>query len=123
MIMFCGFTSGGAPGGLSAATLTADFGWQGVLVLGGVLPLVLAAVLLFILPESVRFLVLKGGRAAQVARILRRIDPAAPLIAAQFTGVRRVKGSTIGQLFKPGLVAGTLRLWFTSPPSPPNPAS
>ena len=49
MVMFCGFTLGGALGGLSAAVLIADFGWQGVLVLGGVLPLVLAAALLFLL--------------------------------------------------------------------------
>jgi MFS transporter, AAHS family, 4-hydroxybenzoate transporter len=79
MIMFCGFTLGGALGGLSAAVLIADFGWQSVLILGGILPLVLAVVLLFRLPESVRYLVLKGGSDAKVAGILHRIDPAAPL--------------------------------------------
>src|ERR687898_2405169 len=40
MVMFCGFTMGGAAGGLAAAELIADFGWEGVLILGGVLPLV-----------------------------------------------------------------------------------
>jgi AAHS family 4-hydroxybenzoate transporter-like MFS transporter len=113
MIMFCGFTLGGALGGLSSAVLIADFGWQGVLVLGGVLPLVLAIVLLFLLPESVRYLVLRGGRDAQVAKILHRIDPVAPVQGATFVGVRRVEGSPVGQLFKPGLVAGTLLLWAT----------
>src|SRR4051794_1339480 len=113
MIMFCGFTLGGALGGLSAAVLIADFGWQGVLVLGGVLPLVLAVGLLFLLPGSVRYLVLKGGRDAQVASILPRIAPAAPVQGATFFGVRRVEGSPVGQLFKPGLVRGTLLLWVT----------
>jgi MFS transporter, AAHS family, 4-hydroxybenzoate transporter len=113
MLMFCGFTMGGALGGLSAATLIADFGWQGVLILGGALPLVLAAVLVFLLPESVRYLVLKGGRDEKVAGILRRVDPAAPVDGARFVGVRRVEGSPVRQLFLPGLAAGTLLLWLT----------
>src|SRR3984893_13976470 len=87
MVMFCGFTLGGALGGLSAAMLIADFGWQGVLLLGGILPLLLAAVLLFRLPESVRYLVLKGGSDARVAGILHRIDPATLLGGSHFVGV------------------------------------
>ncbi len=113
MVMFCGFTMGGALGGLSAATLIADFGWQGVLILGGALPVVLAAVLAFLLPESVRYLVLKGGQDAQVSAVLRRFDPQASLDGARFVGVRRVEGSPVRQLFNPGLVAGTLLLWVT----------
>ncbi|MCK8786309.1 aromatic acid/H+ symport family MFS transporter [Roseomonas sp. NAR14] len=113
MAMFCGFTLGGALGGLSAAALIADFGWQGVLVLGGVMPLVLAVVLLFVLPESVRYLVLKGGQDARVAAILRRVDPSAPLDGARFVGIRPGKGSPVRQLFAPGLAAGTLLLWTT----------
>ena len=113
MIMFCGFTLGGALGGLSAAMLITDFGWQGVLILGGLLPLALGAVLLVSLPESVRYLVLKGGRDAKVARLLRRIDPNASLEGASFTGVRRVEGSPVRQLLKPGLAAATLLLWLS----------
>jgi AAHS family 4-hydroxybenzoate transporter-like MFS transporter len=114
MVMFCGFTMGGALGGLSAAALIADFGWEGVLILGGVLPLVLAAVLLFLLPESVRYLVLKGGQDARVGAILRRVDPEeAPLDGTRFVGVRRVEGSPVALLFKGGLAAGTLLLWLT----------
>ena len=113
MTMFCGFTMGGALGGLSAAALVADFGWQGVLILGGVLPLLLAVVLLFVLPESVRYLVLQGGNDARVAGILKRVDPVPELDGAQFTGVRKVPGSPVRQLFNPGLVAGTLLLWLT----------
>lgn len=113
MIMFCGFTMGGALGGLSAAALIADYGWQGVLVLGGALPLVLAVVLLFLLPESARYLVLKGGEDDRVATILRRLDPKAALDGARFTGVRRAEGSPVRQLFTSGLAAGTLLLWTT----------
>jgi AAHS family 4-hydroxybenzoate transporter-like MFS transporter len=110
-VMFCGFTIGGAFGGLAAAGIIAHYGWQGVMILGGVLPIVLAVVLIFVLPESPRYLVLKGGRDEEVAAILRRIDPQAPLDGARFVGVRKAKGSPIGQLFTRDLMVGTLLLW------------
>jgi AAHS family 4-hydroxybenzoate transporter-like MFS transporter len=113
MIMFCGFTMGGALGGLSAATLISDFGWQGVLIVGGVLPLVLAAVLLLLLPESVRYLVLRGGNDARIVRILEKIDPSAKLAGEQFASAHRPEGSPVSQLFKPAFVAGTILLWVT----------
>ena len=112
-LMFCGFTIGGAFGGLAAAGIIAHYGWQGVLILGGVLPLILAVVLVFMLPESVRYLVLKGGQDARVADILRHVDPQASLEDAHFVGVRKVEGSPVGQLFTRDLMAGTLLLWVT----------
>jgi AAHS family 4-hydroxybenzoate transporter-like MFS transporter len=112
-VMFCGFTIGGASGGLAAAGLIAHYGWQSVLILGGILPIVLAVVLLFVLPESVRYLVLKGGQDAHVAAILRRVDPKAPLDGAHFIGVRVVQGFPVRLLFTRDLMAGTLLLWLT----------
>src|ERR1700709_1079601 len=38
MIMFCGFSVGGALGGLLAAALIPQFGWRSVVVLGGAAP-------------------------------------------------------------------------------------
>ena len=52
LTMLCGATLGGVFGGLSTAALVADFGWQGVLVLGGLLPLVFAAALVLFAPEA-----------------------------------------------------------------------
>ncbi len=60
-LMFCGFPLGAAVGGFLAAWLIPHFGWRSVLVLGGVVPLGLAAILLVVLPESVRYLVVSGG--------------------------------------------------------------
>lgn len=113
MIMFCGFTLGGASGGLAAAGLVATHGWEGVLVLGGIIPIVLAVALFFLLPESVRYLVLKGGQDAKIASILRRIDPKASLVDTHFVGVHRVVGSPVGHLFRRDLLAGTVLLWIT----------
>ncbi len=53
------------------------YGWQSVLVLGGVMPLLLAVALIFLLPESVRYLVVKQHPAQRIAAILRHIRAAA----------------------------------------------
>src|SRR5208337_4983083 len=50
--MFCGFPLGAALGGFLAAWIIPNFGWRGVLLLGGATPLVLAVLILFALPES-----------------------------------------------------------------------
>lgn len=51
--MFCGFTLGAAAGGLVAAAIIPAFGWRSVFIVGGVVPLLLAAVSIFLLPESI----------------------------------------------------------------------
>ncbi|WP_052285162.1 MFS transporter [Kluyvera genomosp. 1] len=67
-LMFCGFTLGSALGGIVSAQLVAVIGWHGILVLGGVLPLMLFFALLVALPESPRWLVRRQRPQAQVAR-------------------------------------------------------
>lgn len=52
--MFCGFPLGATLGGFVSAPLIQAYGWQSVFVVGGLMPLMLAPVLLFLLPESVR---------------------------------------------------------------------
>ncbi|QGN38889.1 MFS transporter [Klebsiella oxytoca] len=54
-LMFCGFTLGSALGGVVSAQLVPLIGWPGILVLGGVLPLMLAVALIPLLPESPRW--------------------------------------------------------------------
>jgi AAHS family 4-hydroxybenzoate transporter-like MFS transporter len=60
--MFCGFTLGSAFGGVVSAQLVPLIGWHGILVLGGVLPLLLAVALLFALPN------LRAGRSVASCR-------------------------------------------------------
>jgi AAHS family 4-hydroxybenzoate transporter-like MFS transporter len=110
--MFCGFTLGSAFGGFAAAGLIANYGWQSVLILGGILPILLTPVLWMVLPESVRFMVLKDAPPEQIAAALHKIAPEADLSNTTFTGVRKAEGSPVRQLFKPGLVTGTALLWI-----------
>jgi AAHS family 4-hydroxybenzoate transporter-like MFS transporter len=72
-IMFCGFPLGSTIGGLIAAPLMEAHDWQGVFVLGGVLPILLLPVLIVVMPESVRFLVARGAPQAKIAPIVRRL--------------------------------------------------
>src|SRR5206468_3940344 len=77
MIMFCGFSVGAALGGLLAAAMIPQFGWRSVFVVGGVAPLLLVPILVWRLPESVRFLALTGRADDRVAELLRAIAPSA----------------------------------------------
>jgi AAHS family 4-hydroxybenzoate transporter-like MFS transporter len=113
MIMFCGFSLGAALGGVAAAGLIARFGWKAVFLVGGAVPCLASAFLPFGLPESIRYLVVQGGRNAEVASILRRIDPSArPDPQASFTvEEHRAKGFVVGQLFAERRARFTVLTW------------
>jgi AAHS family 4-hydroxybenzoate transporter-like MFS transporter len=111
-LMFCGFTLGSAMAGLIAARVLPHMGWRVLLVGGGLAPLALAPVLAALLPESVRFLVMKGYSHERVADVLRRITPAADLRGARFVDTTVSKASPVAQLFGGGLLKGTLLLWL-----------
>ena len=111
--MFCGFTLGSALGGVVAAHIVASFGWRAVLVIGGVLPLVLLPVLAMTLPESVRYLVMKGRKPEQVRRTLQRIAPSEDLSASVFAiPEKALRGFPVKHLFDRNLRRGTLLLWL-----------
>src|ERR687885_198963 len=63
--MFCGFPLGAAFGGFIAAWMIPLWGWRSVLVLGGTVPLVVA-LLLLLLPESVRYMVAENYPAERI---------------------------------------------------------
>jgi AAHS family 4-hydroxybenzoate transporter-like MFS transporter len=111
--MFCGFTVGSALGGLASAHLVEDYGWRSVLVLGGVLPLALLPLMLWKLPESVRYLVMEGKGLDRVAATLKRIAPHEDLANARFVvSHKKAEGTPAGHLFKADLLRGTLMLWL-----------
>jgi len=74
-IMFIGYTVCSARGGLIAARLIPAYGWSSVFVVGGILRIGIGLLSLFVLPESVRFLMLRRGRADLVLPLLRRVRP------------------------------------------------
>jgi AAHS family 4-hydroxybenzoate transporter-like MFS transporter len=75
--MFCGFPLGAACGGFLAAWMIPQWGWRSVLLLGGLTPLVLAALMLVLLPESVRYMVATRQPAQRIRSALSRISASA----------------------------------------------
>ncbi len=114
--MFCGFPLGAAAGGFLAAWMIPQFGWRSVLVLGGVAPLVMAAVMLVLLPESVRHLAHSGASAEEIRRILGRISAAARS-AATFVLDEGTPADTgngkrgLAVVFQRSHIVGTICLW------------
>ena len=80
-------------------------------MLGGALPLLLVPVLLLALPESLRWLVLKGRDGSQ--KIMRRIAPTLAALPRLVVSDRKLAGSPMAELFRPGVLGGTLLLWST----------
>ncbi len=114
-VMFCGFPLGSTIGGLISTGLIANYGWESVFLVGGVLPLLLLPVLYFLLPESVRFLVAKGAPEAKIAPIVKKIDANAS-VAEFIEGLKHeqssaAKGFSVFQLFREGRTPVTLLLW------------
>jgi AAHS family 4-hydroxybenzoate transporter-like MFS transporter len=117
-LLYLGYTMGGTLGGFAAAQLIPHYGWPIVFQVGGVGPVIVAIIVIFSLPESVRFLALKLDRREQVAAILRRL-PHNPSYAADADFVvneERHQGLPVRHLFTRGRAVLTLLLWlaFTS---------
>ncbi len=85
MFMFTGNTVGGFFAGQIAAQVLPHWGWQGIFLVGGIVPLVMLLVLLFALPESPQF---QNGARPESA-----------------------KENPVSGLFKDGLALSTVLLW------------
>lgn len=116
MVVSNGFTLGAAFGGPIAAWLIPRYGWRGVFYFGAVVPLVVAVLMIFLLPESLQFLVLRGHDKAKIARWLKRVDPTAPVgNDTEYTlPDAKKKGVPIVHLFYDGRALGTTLLWIVN---------
>jgi len=113
MIVSNGFTAGAAIGGFVAAALIPAYGWRSVFYFGASVPLGIAALMFFVLPESLQFMALRGGNSRKIALALRKIDPNAPSGEGIVYVVndRKKKGVPIVHLFREGRALGTTVLW------------
>ncbi len=76
ILMFSGVTFGGGLPGLIAAKFMAVHGWRILFWVGGLAPLAIVSVLVFALPESVKYLTLHPARRDELVALLKRIDSA-----------------------------------------------
>lgn len=116
MLVSCGFTLGAVLGGLVSAAMIPAFGWRSVFYLGAALPLVMAALMYFHVPESLQFMVLRGSKLNRVADYLSQIAPG-------FAGDANTKyqvaeadqgGVPVGELFRQGRSVITVLLWIVN---------
>ena len=116
MWISCGFTGGAIAGGLISTALIPWGGWRSVFVVGGVLPLGIAAVMYWWLPESLLFLSSQGRAHDELGRLLSRIVPGVDLrdlnLSAAAEPVRGCGSWT--NLFRDGRSLMTLLLWLVS---------
>jgi AAHS family 4-hydroxybenzoate transporter-like MFS transporter len=115
IVMFTGVTFGGALPGPVAAALVPQYGWPILFVIGGVLPIVAAAIAFFVLPESLKFLALRDRHSPAAARIANRL--AGTTVADANThfvvDVAEKRGSVSPlELFRYGLAFVTPILWL-----------
>ncbi len=119
--MFCGFTLGSSAGGFIAAWLIPHHGWHSVLLAGGIAPLLLAVLLVFCLPESVRFMVARKAPAARIAAALSKIRPGVLRGDERFHVQENVPAGTaapaaassLRAILMPQFLSGTVLLWTT----------
>jgi AAHS family 4-hydroxybenzoate transporter-like MFS transporter len=113
-MMFVGYTAGSALGGFIAAQLIPAYGWPSVFIVGGAVPILLAAAAMFVLPESVRFLMLKRGGTGHALALLRRLRPELSLQPGTELVIEETQesGLPVKQLFAGGRALMTALLWL-----------
>lgn len=114
-LMFCGFTLGASAGGFASSWLIPTQGWQSVFIVGGVLPIVLAFILMK-LPESIRFMVMQNQPADHIRKILVRINSTIRITAKSFVLPREdstKEKAPLAVLFSKKYWAGSALIWLT----------
>lgn len=116
VLITLGIVLGIALPGLLGAKLVPIYGWRVLLIIGGVLPLAIALIAMFILPESIKYLLVRGDRDAQVRRLAQRLRPdlnigANDSITVATQGKPVARGST-SALFAGPLALITPLLWL-----------
>ncbi|HEN8800858.1 MFS transporter [Pseudomonas sp. CM25] len=114
--MFCGFNLGMAGGGFISAKMIPAYGWHSLLVIGGVLPLLLALVLMVWLPESARFLVVRNRGTDKIRKTLAPIAPQVVAEAGSFSVPEQkavAARNVFAVIFSGTYGLGTVLLWLT----------
>ena len=99
--------------GFAAIAALPTVGWRGLFIIGGATPIVAAAVLAFVMPESPRFLVRQPSRWPELAALLTRMGHpvAADADFAQPPGSETGRRPSLAAIFGRDLRLDTFALW------------
>ena len=107
-----GIPIGGTLGGFVASGVPAE-SWMHLYFVAGSIPIVIALIMLFILPESPRFLATRENRKADLVKLMARfgnpIDPALPAVDSLDKPAKLKVG--LGALFSKEYARDTIGLW------------
>jgi AAHS family 4-hydroxybenzoate transporter-like MFS transporter len=110
-LMFCGVALGALIAGFTAPALIAAFGWRSIFLVGGVVPLFIAAALYVWIPESLRLLVAQRPADPRIAGIVARFLPGVEAATVIASASDRVERQNVLELFAPRYRARTALLW------------
>ena len=101
----------------ASSTVEVIYGWRSLFVVGGVAPLAIGVILIFALPESLKFMVVARRPMPQILRIANALDPTLQATHdARFvvpdTEIVDPRRSHVARLFGDGLVWITLIIWI-----------
>lgn len=118
-VIMVGYSVGTSGAGPITVLLEPLVGWRGLFIWGGVGSLAAAMILLFTLPESIRWLVVKGDRQERVASILgqlsgksaERVSPQTTFVLGDEADVK-VRETRLSDLFSGWLLWATPLVWI-----------
>jgi AAHS family 4-hydroxybenzoate transporter-like MFS transporter len=117
VVIAIGISLGGTIPGLVGVTLMPTYGWPVIFVVGGIVPLLVGLGMVFAIPDSIKFMVLRGGRNAAVARLARKLDPTLTIepgthfVLDHAEGSAQTRGSPMA-LFRHGWAPVTALVWL-----------
>ena len=117
VVIAMGISLGGMVPGIVGVTLMPTYGWPVIFVVGGIVPLVVGLGMMFAIPDSIKFMVLRGGRDEAVARLARKLDPTLTIepgtrfVLDHAEGSAKTRGSPLA-LFRHGWAAVTALVWL-----------
>jgi MFS transporter, AAHS family, 4-hydroxybenzoate transporter len=110
VVMAMGISLGATVPGIVGVTLMPTYGWPVIFIIGGIVPLVVGLCMIVAIPDSIKFMVLRGGRDEAVARLARKLDPALTIepgtrfVLDHAEGSAKTRGSPLA-LFRHGWAA------------------
>lgn len=112
-VAYCGFSLGAAASGFIAAWMIPHYGWQSMLILGGVLPLILAPFLYWKMPESIPYLTKHAHSQEKIQTVLERMFPQKDFKNYSFylNEVPTAKAG-LGLILSKQYLYGTIMLWI-----------
>jgi AAHS family 4-hydroxybenzoate transporter-like MFS transporter len=107
-----GISIGGTLGGLVGAQVPAEH-WQNLYLLAGLIPVAIAILMFFVLPESPRYMAVRANRKADLVKLMARfgnpIDPNLPTVDSLDKPLQTKVG--LGALFSKEYAVDTIGLW------------